>query len=102
MTFLWPQTMVWFDVSILTLLDLSAAFDTIDHTILLQCLHHHFGIADCALDWFQSYLSNRHQTISVNGVQSDPVKLWFGVPQGSVPAFCPGTDSISSVHSTTF
>jgi hypothetical protein len=71
-------------VSLLSLLDLSAAFDTIDHSILLSRLHHTFGISGLALSWLQSYLSGRTQVVSVNGVSSVPAALNFGVPQGSV------------------
>jgi hypothetical protein len=71
-------------VSILTLLDLSAAFDTIDHGLLLSRLEHVFGVRDSALLWFSSYLSNRTQTVSINNSTSDPALLRYGVPQGSV------------------
>ena len=71
-------------VSLLTLLDLSAAFDTIDHSILLSRLHETFGISNKALSWFESYLSGRTQTVSVNGILSSPTSLDCGVPQGSV------------------
>lgn len=71
-------------VSLLTLLDLSAAFDTIDHSILLSRLQHSFGISSTALSWFSSYLSFRNQTVLINNISSDPVQLTCGVPQGSV------------------
>ena len=65
------------------LLDLSAAFDTIDHVILLQRLRHRLGISGRVLDWFNSYLSGRSQGISINGTLSDKFLLECGVPQGS-------------------
>ena len=71
-------------VSILSLLDLSAAFDTIDHNILLQRLGTTFGIREKALAWFESYISDRHQTVVVSNFKSKPVILKYGVPQGSV------------------
>ena len=71
-------------VSILSLLDLSAAFDTIDHKILLKRLETTFGIEGVALNWFKSYMTDRKQTVCVKGTRSDPVSLEFGVPQGSV------------------
>ena len=71
-------------VSVLALLDLSSAFDTIDHSILLHRLESVFGIRDTALAWITSYLSNRSQTVSVEGHLSSPAPFKFGVPQGSV------------------
>ena len=68
----------------LVLLDLSAAFDTIDHTILLKRLQSNFGISGKALKWFASYLRNRSQQVKINGITSDSAELKFGVPQGSV------------------
>ena len=69
---------------ILVLLDLSAAFDTIDHGILVSRLQSRFGINNPALKWFQSYLEDRYQSIFLGGKTSAPTKLIYGVPQGSV------------------
>ena len=55
---------------ILLFLDLSAAFDTVDHQILLQRMSVGFGIQGTALEWLQSYLSNRQQFVSIDGVHS--------------------------------
>ena len=69
---------------ILVLLDLSAAFDTIDHTILMSRLQSRIGITGPALDWFHSYLADRYQCVHIQGQSSDSVPLVYGVPQGSV------------------
>ena len=71
-------------VSVLTLLDLSAAFDTVDHDILLHRLEHTFGFQGTALAWVRSYLSGRTQTVSIDGRLSSPTVIRYGVPQGSV------------------
>uniref|UniRef100_A0A8C9XHL9 Reverse transcriptase domain-containing protein n=1 Tax=Sander lucioperca TaxID=283035 RepID=A0A8C9XHL9_SANLU len=71
-------------VSVLVLLDLSAAFDTIDHTILLQRLEHLVGIKGIALSWFKSYFSERSQFVNINDKPSKYAKVSHGVPQGSV------------------
>jgi hypothetical protein len=68
----------------LVLLDLSAAFDTVDHEILLCRLRNQFGINGIALDWYKSYLSDRFQQVSINGTLSKPQMLKYGVPQGSI------------------
>ena len=70
-------------VTLLVLLDLSAAFDTVDHRILLDRLQFDFGISGSALNWIESYLSNRTQRIYIDGVLSSNFNLKFGVPQGS-------------------
>ena len=69
---------------ILVLLDLSAAFDTIDHNILLNRLRESIGITGEALKWFESYLSERTQSVNIDGTHSRQSKLSRGVPQGSV------------------
>jgi hypothetical protein len=71
-------------VSALVLLDLSAAFDTIDHTILIHRLEHWFGISGTALHLLSSYLSGRSQSVIINGHCSSFEPLITGVPQGSV------------------
>ncbi len=65
-------------------LDLSAAFDTIDHNILLNSLENFVGISGSALAWFKSYLSDRHQFIVVNEELSYRSQVQYGVPQGSI------------------
>jgi hypothetical protein len=66
------------------MLDLSAAFDTIDHPTLLSRLASVIGLSGKALQWFSSYLSERVQSVLIEGVESAMWKLLFGVPQGSV------------------
>jgi hypothetical protein len=70
-------------VTLLVILDLSVAFDTVYHHIMLERLKSSFGIQDQVLKWFTSYLSNRSQFISVNGGTSKRFELKNGVPQGS-------------------
>ena len=69
---------------LLLMLDLSAAFDTVDHEILLLRMQEQIGICGIALKWFRSYLSGRKQSVILNGVTSEPRALNCGVPQGSV------------------
>ncbi len=72
------------NVMLLLLLDLSAAFDTIDHSILLNRLSKRCGIKGTCLKWFTSYLSNRHQMVKINDTTSELKNVKYGVPQGSV------------------
>ena len=78
-----PMEIDTYGGAVLILLDLFAAFDTIDHNIVLQRLHE-LGIRDAALDWFKSYLSQQRQSVVINGTQSSHRNLSFGVPQASV------------------
>ena len=66
------------------LLNLSTAFDTINHDTLLFCLSGRFGFAGSALKWFRSYLQDRFQSVKIDSSLSNFFKLKFGVPQGSV------------------
>ena len=68
-------------ICILTLLNSSAAFDTIDHQILLTRLQQSFGIFGSALSWFRSYLSNRTQAVTVNGLHSQQTTLLLMFPR---------------------
>ena len=72
------------NVCLLGLLDLSAAFDTVDHHILLKRLEISFGVNGPALELLRSYLTDRTQMIVLNKSKSGSAHLWFGVPQGSV------------------
>jgi cellulose biosynthesis protein BcsQ len=93
---------------LLVLLDLSAAFDTVDHQTLLSRLTQRFGITGTALSWFQSYLSDRKQSVVINGMSSQFQNLEFGVPQGSVlgpqlfTAYTTPLGSIMRDHNTDF
>ena len=71
------------NVTAVILLDMSAAFDTVVHDILVQRLKS-FGICGIALQWLTSYLTDRTQSVKVSDVTSDPKPLTCGVPQGSV------------------
>ena len=72
------------NVALLSLLDLSADFDTIDHSIFLSSLQNCFGISGSVLSWFESYFSGRFQSVSVHGTLSTPSPLLYGVRQGFV------------------
>lgn len=70
--------------TVLASLDLSAAFDTVDHTIFIHRLRHLYNIQGKALDWFTSYLSRRTHSVRINDVSSPTGAVLSGVPQGSV------------------
>ena len=64
-------------------IDLQKAFDTVNHSILIDKLSH-YGIRGTASNWFRSYLSNRKQYVSINSTDSESIQVNHGVPQGSV------------------
>lgn len=61
------------NAAILALLDQSAAFDTVDHSILIDRLSARFGVSGLALNWVRSYLENRSRSVCVFGVSSSPI-----------------------------
>ena len=71
------------EVTLLVMLDMSAAFDTIDHNILIDHLKNDFGVVDNALKWFRSYLANRKQHVVIDRCKSSEFMAATGVPQGS-------------------
>lgn len=72
------------DSAVLVLLDLTAAFDTVDHEILISRLEQYVGIRGTALKWFRSYLSDRTFCVSTGDYFSQSAPLTSGVPQGSI------------------
>ena len=69
---------------VLLLLDLSAAFDTVDHGLLLKTLETNLGIKGQCLQWLTSYIKHRQQCVSIGGFQSTSHTITCGLPQGSV------------------
>lgn len=72
------------EVTLLCLLDLSAAFDTVDHQILLNRLQQSYGLQGSTLAWIESFVTNRSQSVVVDGQSSKTTSVVCGVPQGSV------------------
>uniref|UniRef100_A0AAQ5ZK56 Reverse transcriptase domain-containing protein n=1 Tax=Amphiprion ocellaris TaxID=80972 RepID=A0AAQ5ZK56_AMPOC len=70
--------------SLLILLDLTAAFDTVDHNILLHRLQYNIGLSSTVLDWFKSFLAGRTEYVVLEDAKSRPHFVTCGVPQGSV------------------
>ena len=71
-------------ITILTALDMSAAFDTLDHTTLLHRLQHTFGLSGYVISWVRSYLTNRTSFVKIDSSSSPNTTICTGVPQGSV------------------
>jgi len=72
------------DIAVLTLLDLSAAFDSVDHATLLQWLQISYGLGGSVIAWFASYLNNRTQYVRLPATRSTELAVLCGVPQGLV------------------
>ena len=70
------------EVTAVIVLDMSAAFDTVDHDLLLDILHNRFGIADTALQWYQSYLRPQGMKVHINDAYSSIRSLNYSVPAG--------------------
>ena len=70
-------------ITIVVMIDLSAAFDTIDIPIALQILQEDFGVVGTPLKWIESYLTGRTMKVVINNETSREETLKFGVPQGS-------------------
>ena len=71
-------------IVLVLLLDMSAAFDTIDHELLLKTLKNSYGIDKLVLNWLSSYLNYRSFSVNINDSFSDPNSMLYGVPQGSI------------------
>ena len=72
------------DLAVLTLFDLSAAFDSVDRSTLLRWLQTTYGLNGAVFNWFTSYLSSRLQHVCISMTNSAPSAVPFGVPPGSV------------------
>ena len=79
----WIEALEDGEVTAVVMLDLSAAFDVVDHEILIKKLEL-YGFEDSAISWLKSYLSERSQQVYVEGCLSDSLELEAGVPQGSI------------------
>ena len=84
------------EVTPLVAIDLSAAFDTVDHDLLLSILSKKFGVVNNALTWFNSYLRLRRFQVQIDDTKSKEIELPFSVPQGS----CAGQVLYSAYAST--
>lgn len=93
------------NIVFLTLLDLSAAFDTVDHTIILNRLENTYGYKETALQWFSSNLTERRQRVHIDGALSSERTLNLRVPQGAglgdrAPLYCYYTRPVGNIIAT--
>ena len=79
----WVDAQAEGEISAVIMLDMSAAFDVVDHPILLDKMKL-YGFNECSLSWLSSYLSNRSQSVLIDGHLSEPLHVVAGVPQGSI------------------
>ena len=79
-----PDWLIRGNQAFLMMLDLSAAFDSVDHAALLQRLNKSYGIKGDVINWFSSYLDDRSQCVRCSQSTSTTSKLLYGAPQGSV------------------
>jgi len=70
--------------AVLALLDMTAAFDAVDHEILLERMRRSYGVRGSALVWFSSYLSGRSASVRLQNLHSSSYSCPYGVPQGFV------------------
>ena len=70
-------------ITVILIMDLSAAFETVDHNILLDVLQGKFGITNIALKWYKNYLKQRKFKVCINDSYSSDQMMDFGIPQGS-------------------
>ena len=73
------------EVTAVTILNLSAAFDTVDHDLLLEVLNKRLKITDRALKWYEQYLKPRKFKISINNTNSEEQTINYSVLQGYIP-----------------
>ena len=89
----WLEALENEETSAVVMLDLSAAFDVVDHSILTDKLEL-YGLDEEAVLWFKSYLSNRSQQVFIEGSLSDPLSLHAGVP----PRKCARSTPLYPLH----
>ena len=75
-------------VTILVCIDLSAAFDTVDHSVLIKVLNKYYGISGSALQWFETYLLDRQMKVNTGDVYSETKRLSFSVSSRQLRWFC--------------